>query len=113
MNVEKRKNYFKEYYKSKQKSKLIPYDTNEITMKLYEIQSKYIKNPKLRKAFVVYFYWCLGMTHTQIRDYLDIALNVVFDVVNNINADALVWRSDMYYIQKEIKEFANEYKAKI
>lgn len=114
MDLEKRKNYFRDYYQSKQKSKYIPAETNEITQRLFQIQNKYKrKTPRLIKAYVIYFYWSLGMTYTQIRDYLDVALNIIHENINNINADALVWRSEMYYIQKEIKEFANEYKAKI
>ena len=108
-----KKDYFREYYLKHKKTKFMDSNINEITQRLYEIQKKYSKGKKLLKAYLVYFYYCLGMNRIEIANYLQSKLEHVHDSILNIDADKTVWRSKMYYLANDIKDLANEYKTKI
>lgn len=108
-----KKEYFKEYYKKNKNSKFMNPEINEVTQKLYEFQSKYSTGKKLLKAYVIYFYYCIGMDKIAIANYLQSQYVHVQDAIYNMEVDSTVWRSNKYYLAKEIKEFANEYKTKI
>ena len=108
-----KKEYFRLRHIEQMKGKTVNPEMNDITQRLFRIQQKYKTTKTLLRTNLVYFYHCLGLEKTEIAKEINCKLETIYNCIFKIEKDAIVWRSKEYYLAKDIKEFANEYKAKI